>query len=201
MLKKSLLRQSAQKYATGNIKKSDYLLYRKDLLDAIDNNQPLPKIPKDWLSYQGSGTNPELQTLMTQMHEMDETASDVEKPNKTKIVIVGVMAFVLLLVSVFFLFNDETEEPATPKAVTEMSNQVDNVFIVNSRKIIAKKQWINLEVELITGQWSNLTQIQKTALKRHPVVQQLKSKAIEKLQSTSDAAFKQSIQKLLDVIQ
>jgi hypothetical protein len=194
MIKASLLRQSAQKYATGNVKKSDYLRYRYQLLQAIDNNQPLPKIPKDWMHFQDASMNSELQDFMTKYHELEE--SDV-KPSGIVIwkkVVVGiVIVFVVIVAWAAFLEDEKWEAPNTTTQYEKSNNQ----FLKNSIRLISKEKWHASDITLITKQWNVLSKMKKTTLKRYVVVRQLATLAKEKQQDeNAEDALILAIQKL-----
>ena len=198
MIKASLLRQSAQKYATGNIKKYDYLRYRYQLLKAIDNNQPLPQIPKNWMSFQDASINSELEDLMTKYHEVD--VSDV-KPSTMPIwqkVVIGIVIFLVVIVTWAVFSEDEKRE--VPNTTTQYKKS-NNHFLKNSIRLISKEKWQASEITLITKQWKALSKVKKTTLKRHVIVQKLVTLAKEKQQDeNAEDALILAIQKLRNAL-
>ena len=198
MIKASLLRQSAQKYATGNIKKYDYLRYRYQLLKAIDNNQPLPQIPKNWMSFQDASINSELEDLMTKYHEVD--VSDV-KPSTMPIwqkVVIGIVIFLVVIVTWAVFSEDEKRE--IPNATTQYKKS-NNQFFKNSIRLISKEKWHASDITLITKQWKALSKVKKTTLKRHVIVQKLVTLAKEKQQDeNAEDALILAIQKLRNAL-
>jgi len=204
MIKASLLRQSAQKYATGNIKKYDYLRYRYQLLKAIDNNQPLPQIPKNWMSFQDASINSELEDLMTKYHEVD--VSDV-KPSTMPIwqkVVIGIVIFLVVIVTWAVFSEDEKwKAPNTPNVTnaTTQYKKSNNQFLKNSIRLISKEKWHASDITLITKQWKALSKVKKTTLKRHVIVQKLVTLAKEKQQDeNAEDALILAIQKLRNAL-
>ncbi len=196
MIKASLLRISAQKYATGKISKGDYLRYRNELCDAIENGDPLPEIPDEWLNLVDSPINPELQTLMTQLHELDE--KEYSKPGMPLWQKLGIIAIGLLLVILIGWFLFSTDKVATTPQSAPMQ-QINNPFLQQSRKLIPQANWNNNDVINLIEQWQKLGKMEQTALKRHTIVQQLKQEAI-KQQKTASPLLKDSIYLLLQAI-
>ena len=194
MIKASLLRQSAQKYATGNVKKSDYLRYRYQLLQAIDNNQPLPKIPKDWMRFKDASMNSELQDFMTKYHELEE--SDVKASGIViwKKVVIGIVIVLVVIVAWAAFSEDEKWEVPNTTTQYEKSN---NQFLKNSIRLISREKWHASDITLITKQWNVLSKMKKTILKRYVVVRQLATLAKEKQQDeNAEDALILAIQKL-----
>jgi hypothetical protein len=194
MIKASLLRQSAQKYATGKIKKYEYLRYRYQLLKAIDNNQPLPKIPKDWMRFKDASMNSELQDFMTKYHELEE--SDVKASGIViwKKVVIGIVIVLVVIVAWAAFSEDEKWEVPNTTTQYEKSN---NQFLKNSIRLISREKWHASDITLITKQWNVLSKMKKTILKRYVVVRQLATLAKEKQQDeNAEDALILAIQKL-----
>ncbi len=196
MIKASLLRISAQKYATGKISKGDYLRYRNELCDAIENGDPLPEIPDEWLNLVDNPINPELQTLMTQLHELDE--KEYAKPGIPLWQKLAAIAIALLFIVIvgWLLFSPDKSPTAPQISPVQQSN---NPFLQQSRKLIPQPVWNNNDVINLIEQWQKLGKMEQAALKRHTIIQQLR-KAAHEQQKTASPLLKDSINLLLQAI-